>query len=137
MLVEVVVSAKALVARRVRAEERLLVGVDRANMALEMFAALETLATARHLARVNFATLAEIVHLLGLVGNTTAAGALGDEAGIWVGKVSKVAVEAHALGQQGQAGSLGRHVLDLNLARRGRGEHRGKSARHTKARIGR
>lgn len=116
VLVEVVVSAEALVARRVSAKEGLVVGVDGTNMSLEVLATLEALAASRHLAGVHFAALAKIVHLLGLVGYTSTTRSLGDEPGIRIGKVSKVAVEAHALGQHCQTWRLSRNVLDLDLS---------------------
>ncbi|KAI3483994.1 hypothetical protein L1887_53008 [Cichorium endivia] len=137
VLVEVVVAAEALVARRVGAQEGLLVRVDGADVPLEVLAALEALAAARHLARVDLAALAEVVHLLGLVGHTASTRALGDEAGVRVGEMGKVAVQAHALGQHRQTGSLGRDVLNLDLTRGGRGEHRGHAGGHAEARIGR
>ncbi len=137
VLVEVVVSAETLVARREGAKEGLVVGVDGADVTLEVLATLEALATARHLARVDLAALAKVVHLLGLVGHTTTARTLGDEASVRVGKVGKVAVEAHALRQHRQTGSLSGDVLDVDLSRRRRSEHRGNGAGHAKRREGR
>ena len=130
VLIKVVVSTEALVARRIRAQEGLVIRVNRADVALEMLTALEALATARHLARVDLAALAEVVHLLRLVGHTTTARSLGDEACVRVGEVSKVIVKAHALGKHGEAKRLSRDVLDLDLARGRRGEDRGNVASH-------
>lgn len=87
VLIQVVVTGETLVADL--AQERLLVGVNRANMSLQMLGAFEELAAAGHLAGVNFARFANVSHLLRRRRHSAATGTFCDDARVGVLKIEQ------------------------------------------------